>query len=141
MLVHFTGLLIRHPLNDVNDVKKINPNSFITIDAEWLFTNEWIKTTHIRPWKDIKELEKTQGTDGKIYYWVYVGAEWTGNKKVLQLKITEEIYNSLADQIKMVDWDIPITEDIEMVREMVKEEVGKSRVIRSAIMQLDVSTE
>jgi hypothetical protein len=124
-------------------VKKINPNSFITIDAEWLDkddTNKWIKTTHTRPWKDIKELEKTKGTDGKIYYWVYVGAEW-GNKKVLQFKITEALYNSLANQIKMVDWDIPITEDIEMVREMVKEEVGKSRVIRSAIMQLDVSTE
>lgn len=140
-LVHITRLLIKHALNDV--MKKINPNSFVTIEAEWLdkdSTNKWLKSIQTRPWKDIHAMETLHAINGDINYWVFL-EQHSDSSKTSQFKITKELYNSLVEDIKQVDWDIPIVENIEMVREMVKEEVGRTKVVKSAIGQLDVCTE
>lgn len=142
-------------------MQRINPNSFISFKAEWTWHEVRHEVEITTSWKNIVNMEKFNrfNPDDEHNYFIRVNmimlkdsGDSGGNRvsgdtsnpssyKVIQYKLTETIYEEIKSKLALVNFNIPVIETHAQIREIIKEEMAKTRIVSSAISQLDVCTE
>lgn len=114
----------------------MNPNSFVTIKGKHRLRGVIRNIERIMPWKDIKHIEKVEPPSKKCAYWLKFDSD--NRQTIVQCEISRKTYDKLKSQLTRVDFDIPIIEVQEQIKEMVQEEMAKSKRVNSAIASLDI---
>ena len=131
-------------------MNKINPNNFIVIKGDlFTYTDSLMKTAHFIgshelciTFKNIIKLETTVEADGQTNHWIVVRASshqltLAKNRDSTIFRIDENAYNEIKAMLVDVDFDIPVIETKDEIREIVKEEIVKGKN-NTAISSLEV---
>ena len=126
-------------------MKKINPNSFITVNVRWKSekTEQYYNTEITFQLKYIHRLENlTRNNNEGNNYWLWTSRKRTNNNTspYLKYKIDKPTYLRLKKIVSQIDFDKPDNIIVEQVKEAVKEElkIESNSKSKSAISSLDV---
>jgi hypothetical protein len=120
---------------------KINPNNFFTIACKWVKGGllNHISVEITRAYGHIHSMEKIESDDGKTYYNLFVWDNKGGTR--IRYLLTEKTFLELRSQLEQVDFNVPIIETQEqikdVIKDVVKEEMNKSKT-SNPIFSLEV---